>query len=56
METVRDMYYVVYYHSYLEHSGRRFCGFLYVLRFFMADDLRYNFVTLVAIAMTPPST
>ena len=56
VETVRDMYHVVYYYSHLEHSGRRFCGFPYVLRLFLADDLRDNFVTLAAIAMVPPST
>ena len=40
VETVRDMYYVVYYRPHVKHSGRRFCGFPYVLRFFLADDLR----------------
>lgn len=40
VETVRGMYYVVYYRPHLKYSGRRFCGFPYVLRLLPADDLR----------------
>ena len=39
VETVRDVYYVVYYCPHLKYSGRRFCGFPYVLHLIPADDL-----------------